>query len=231
MSMNPSPDRPRSSNALAKARDARILWLLERHPATAGMLVEIGFFRSKSRASKRLRRIVSRKRVRLAGTVALREGRPEHVYCRGSRVKGDNLLHEVYLSRLCFRMHADTVRRGLEEVDRYLRPDAELVIGGRRFLLEFDRGTMSYEEIVHRRFSRYRSCNDLVLWVCSTDTRMEGLRRRSEAIREVALFTSLEAALRDPHAPIWIDFDGAKVALPKGREVAPKGSRKGGHKS
>lgn len=224
-------DRRRSSNALAKARDARILWLLERHPVTAGMLVEIGFFRSKSRASKRLRRLVSKKRLRLVGTVTLQEGRPQHVYCRGSRVKGDNLLHEVQLSRLCFKIHADTVRRGVEEVDRYLRPDAELVIGGRRFLLEFDRGTMSYEDIVRRRFDKYRSCNDIVLWVCSTDTRMQGLRQRSKTIREIALFTTLEAALRNPHAPVWTDFDGAKAALPKGREVAPKGSRKGEHKS
>src|SRR5438105_1780461 len=50
--------RQESSNALARKRDAAILWLLERHPVTAQMLVEIGFFRSKRKATKRLGRLV-----------------------------------------------------------------------------------------------------------------------------------------------------------------------------
>ncbi len=212
-------DRHRRSNAFARERDAQILWLLERHPATAEMLVAIGLFGSKARATKRLRRLAGRKLVRLAGTVAMSDGRPQHVYCRCRWLKPDNLLHEVLLSRLCFRIHADEVRRGLGEVDPDLRPDAELLIGGQRYLLEFDRGTMSYQVVAKTRFEKYRFCRDLVLWVCQTQARMEGLRKRAEPIRGTGLFTSLEQALREPHAAIWIDFDGEAAALPRGGKL------------
>ena len=75
------------------------------------MLIEIGFFRSKRKATKRLARLVQRKQLRLAGTVCLWNGRPQHVYCRNHWVKADTLLHEVQLSRVCFKIHADEVRR------------------------------------------------------------------------------------------------------------------------
>jgi len=50
-------------------------------------------------------------------------------------------------------------------VDATLRPDAELVIAGRRFYLEMDGGTMGYAEVVRKRFTRYRAPQDFVLWV------------------------------------------------------------------
>jgi hypothetical protein len=218
--------RQPSSNAIARRRDRQILWLLERHPAMAAMLVEIGLFATKARASKRLRRLVEKKQLRVVGTVSFKDGRPEHVYCKGFAVKADNLLHEVQLSRLCFKMHADDVRRGMGEVDPFLHPDAELLIRGQRFLLELDLGTMSYQEIVQTRFAKYHTCTDFVLWACSTEIRMEGLRSRAEAIRETALFTTVARALRDPHAPIWKDFDGESAALPRGEEGSPKGADK-----
>jgi hypothetical protein len=206
----------KSSNAFSRQRDARLLWLLTRHPATPGMLVGIKLFGSKTRATRRLRRLTERKQLRLAGTVSLKDGRPEHVYCRGARwVKSDNLLHEVQISRLLFKIHANDIHRGPSEVDRYLLPDAELVIRGRRYLLEFDTGTMSYQEIEETRFLKYAACSDLVLWVCSSPSRMEGLRRRAAAIRGTALFTTLDDALRNPHAAIWVDFDGERAALPR----------------
>src|SRR5438105_3102808 len=121
----------KSSNALARERDHRILWLLEHHPATAGMLVEIGYFASRKRALRRLHRLVMKKRLKIAGTVLLSNGRPEQVYCRGKQaVKPDNVLHEVQVSRVCFKIHADGVRRGAGNVDGFLLPDAELWING-----------------------------------------------------------------------------------------------------
>jgi hypothetical protein len=215
--------RQRSSNALGRERDAQILWLLERHPATAEMLVRIGLFRTTARAAKRLRRLLEKRQIRQAGTVSLTDGRPQHVYCRCRWLKADNLLHEVQISRICFRIHADAVRRGPGDVDRDLRPDAELLIGGRRYLLEFDHGTMSYQVVVQTRFEKYRACRDLVLWVCATQARMEGLRKLAEVIRETALFTTLDLALRDPHAAVWTDFDGETAALPRGCLGSPKG--------
>jgi hypothetical protein len=140
MATIPSTQRPGSPNAFARRRDAQILWLLGQHPSTASMLVGVGLFDSKTRASKRLRRLVRKKQLRLAGTVSLKDGRPEHVYCRGIWVKADNVLHEVQLSRLCFKIHADELRRGPRDVDRDLRPDVEISINGQRYLLEFDNG-------------------------------------------------------------------------------------------
>lgn len=209
-------DRQQSSNAFARRREAQILWLLERHPVTAEMLVAIRLFGTKARASKRLKRLAEKKKLRLAGTASFKDGRPEHVYCRCRWVKADNLLHEVLISQVCFRTHADEVRRGPVEVDSVLRPDAELVIAGRRYLLELDLGTMSYEAVVTTRFVKYRSCPDLVLWVCPTPARMEGLRSRAADIRGTALFTTLDLALINPHAAIWKDFDGQTAALPRG---------------
>ena len=62
------PDR-RQSIAFSRWRDARIRWLLECHPVTAAMLVQIGWFRMKSKALRRLQKLVRRRRVRLVGTV------------------------------------------------------------------------------------------------------------------------------------------------------------------
>ncbi len=221
MATPPDTHRQHRSNAFARQRDARILWLLESHPATAGMLVAIGLFGSKARARRRLRRLVEQRRLRHVGTVRLEGGQWQHVYCRCRWVRPDALLHEVQLSRLCFRMHADEVRRGPDEVDRDLRPDAELLIGNHRYLLEFDHGTVSYQEIVQERFAKYLACPDVVLWVCHTPARMEGLRRRADMIRQTALFTTLDLALVDPHAAIWMDFDGETAALPRGGTGSP----------
>jgi hypothetical protein len=148
----------------------------------------------------------------------LKDGRPEHVYCRNQWVKVDNVLHELQISRLCFKTDADEIRRGPAEVDAAIRPDAELLINGQRYFLEFDRGTMSYKAVIETRFSQYRACPDFVLWVCATEARMEELRRQAESLRGTALFTTLNLALRNPHAAIWTDFDGERAALPRSQE-------------
>src|SRR4051812_22879469 len=132
---------PKESSALARKRDAAVLWLLARHPATASMLVGVGLFPNRKKASERLHRLAQRRRLRLLGTVSLNAGRPEHVYGRGHWNR-TNLTHEVLLTTVCLRIDAEEVRRGHGEVDAALRPDAELRIGGRRFFLELDRGTM-----------------------------------------------------------------------------------------
>lgn len=210
-----------SGGIITGKRDHVVLWLLERHPATAAMLAEIGLFPNRKKASKRLRRLAQQGQVRRLGTVSLKNGRPEHVYARG-RWKTDNLLHEVLLTRVCLKIHADEVRRGPGEIDAHLRPDAELVIGSQRYCLELDCGTISYPDIVRKRFSKYQTSKLLVFWVCPSEARKEGLRLRAEMIREVALFTTLDQALVDPHAAIWMDADGARAALPR---AAPSGAK------
>lgn len=219
---------PPSSNAFARQRDARIRWLLDMHPVTAAMLVEIGWFPSKNKALKRLHRLVGRKQIRIIGTVCRKGGRPEHVYGRGGWVKTDQLLHEVELSQLCFRIHAQKVLRGPLVTDTARRPDAEVWINGHLYNLELDRGSMSYDQLVRTRFRKYEGSTHLVLWVCSSMVRREGLRQRAERLRSIALFTTLAEALADPHGAIWIDSQGETVALP--RQGEEKGGEKAGEK-
>jgi hypothetical protein len=206
-----------SGNAIARQRDAALLWLLSRHPATASMLVGIGLFPTRKKASKRLHRLAARRRLRLLGTVALKNGRPEHAYGRG-HWNTTNLTHEVQLTRVCLKIDADEVRRGPGDVDATLRPDAEVLIAGRTFFLELDCGTMGYADVARKRFAKYRASDELVLWVCPTASRMEGLRRHAAMIRGTALFATLDQVLTNPHGPIWVDCDGARGALPRSRK-------------
>jgi hypothetical protein len=200
----------------ARRRDARIEWLLSLHPATAAMLVEIGLFPVKAKALRRLNRLVEKGRLRLVGTVRRKAGRPEHVFYRG-RVKPDQLHHELELSQLCFRIHAERILRGRLVTHADLRPDAELWINGELYFLEHDRGTSGYRQIERKRFSQYEGSRHLVLWVCPTAERRDGLRRRAAALRHVALFATFRDALADPHGAIWLDHDGGRVALPRHR--------------
>src|SRR4051812_31805966 len=119
------PDRRQSSNAVGRARDAQVLWLLRSHPATAGMLVEVGLFPGKRRALRRLSRLRERGQVRCVGVVSLKDGRPEQVYGAGRwMAKADTLFHEVQITRVLLKTHADEVRRGPGQVDREILPDA-----------------------------------------------------------------------------------------------------------
>jgi hypothetical protein len=178
------------------------------------MLVRLAWFPSRNKALKRLRRLVVRKRLKLVGSVARTGGRPEYVYCRW-RPKPDLLLHEVELTELCLRLYAGRILRGPHVADRTVLPDAELWINGVLYYLEFDRGTMSYQQVVRDRFRKYRDCPHLCLWVCSTEARREGLRIRAECVRTTALFATVGDALVSPHGPIWLDFGGNRATLPR----------------
>lgn len=226
----------RHSNAFARKRDSWILRLLDMHPATAAMLVRIGWFPNKKKALKRLRRLVSRKRIRLVGTVCRKSGRPEHVYCR-YRPKADHLLHEVEITELCLRLSAGKVVRGPLATDDRIRPDAEVWINGQCFYLELDRGTMSYAQI-EQRFRIYEDCPHWSLWVCSSVERSEGFQQRAGKLRHTALFTTMSEALSTPHGKVWRDFTGERAALPRegekkvgnnrGEKPGEKGGGKGG---
>src|SRR5579884_735491 len=199
--------------AFARKRDERICWLLSLHPVTAAMLADLRWFPSKHKSRKRLRRLEAQRRIRLVGTVCRKFGRPEHVYCRW-QPKSNQLLHEVELTEVCFRLDAGTILRGPLVAGQVVRPDAELHIRGQVYYLELDRGTMSRGQIA-RRFARYEGCRHFVLWVCSSRERLEALRSGAERIRGVALFTTMAQALAAPHGDIWIDFQGGRASLPR----------------
>lgn len=209
---------PQESSRFARFRDERIIWLLGEHPVTAAELVQLGWFPSANKASKRLRRLARRRKIRLVGTVCRKSGRPEHVFCRW-RPKADQLLHEIELTEVCLRIDAGRIVRNPAALDRTLRPDAEVWINGRRMFVENDRGTESYAQ-VERRFRVYAGTRDFVLWICSSPARRDAFRARAAGIRQIALFTTLAEALADPHGPVWIDVAGGRASLP--RQVARK---------
>ncbi len=204
---------PASGTDMARRRDARVFWLLDMHPVTAEMLARLGWFPSKAKALKRLRVLARRRRVKQVGTVSRHAGRPEHVWCRW-RPKHDQLLHEVELTDVCLRLHAERIVRGPHVTDSEVRPDAQLWIGGACYYLEIDRGTSAYSRIA-ARFRAYERCPHLSLWVCPTEARRDGLRERAGALRRTALFATSADVLASPHGPVWLDHAGQRAALPR----------------
>lgn len=197
-----------------KARDQVISDLLDHHAMTIAQLVEIGLFPSAKVAQRRMRTLVRRKKVKLCGMAQLNDrGRPHYVYARWNP-KQDNLRHEVLLTEFLIPFFGAKIVRGYE-TDRTLRPDAEVTINGNKYLIEQDCGTMSYHDILHKRFKKYEGYEGIVLWVTLTDARMDGLRRRAERVKDSALFTTLTASLTEPFGGVWIDYSGQVYSIPQ----------------
>ena len=85
---------------------------------------------------------------------------------------------------------------------------------------------MNYQVVVETRLAKYRSCPDLVLWVCETPARMEGLRTLAEAIRSGQcqarqLVRRAPAGALQALFPAWIDGE------PPGTRPAPRSTQDG----
>src|SRR5438270_547801 len=125
---------------------------------------------------------------------ASRLGRSQHVHHQVPRYRTDSGLLHSFTPRATSPRNPNSTTSRPRAVNRHLRPDAELWTNGKLYYLELDRGTMGYAQL-ERRFRLYEGCPDLVLWVCSSQERLDRLRQRAERIRQVALFTTLAAAL------------------------------------
>lgn len=204
---------PQESLRYSRTRDQQILWLLQNHPITARELVSLGWFPQVAKARKRLRRLAMRRKILCVGSVQRKLGRPELVYSK-TRIKSDDLLHEVELSELCLRLNVDQIERGSEIQRSYYRPDAQLTLSGKVLYLEYDRGTMSAKQL-EQRFQKYRDCQTFCLWVCQTPSRVELLRKLATPIRISGLFTTKAELMHDPHGRIWIDSEGNRASLPQ----------------
>lgn len=177
------------------------------------MLCGLGLFPTRAKARNRLTRLVARKRIRFVGTVNRGLGRPEHAYCRW-RPKIDSLVHELELTELCLRLDGERLLRGPHVTDTTIRPDAQVWINGREYLVELDRGSMGAAQMAGR-FRLYEPCSRFVLWICPTAARRDALRAQADGLRSIALFTTFDEAMISPHAPIWLDCDGQVASLPR----------------
>jgi hypothetical protein len=139
-------------------------------------------------------------------------GAPEKIYCNGWKPKCDQLYHEVLLTDFLLGYPAADTLRGWA-VNRRLRPDAEMTLDDYFYYVELDTGEETYAQ-VRRHQARYAGVEDYVLYVTLTAKRVEGLRRHAhEAVRRIALFTTLADAKRDPRGEIWIDCQGERTAI------------------
>src|SRR5262249_50370220 len=82
--------------------------------------------------------------------------------------------------------------------------------------VEWDRGTMSYAQVVgtkdeEGRWDKYAGCTDLVLWVASSETRRQGFVERAAKVKAFMIFTSAGKGMT-PFEPVWSTWvpDGSK---------------------
>ena len=174
-----------------RGRDNKVITLATEHVAcTRHLLLP---FPSKQTGYRRLRILQEQGLIRKVGEVMLQDaGRPESIFCNGWKPKYDQLRHEVMLTDfLLLYAEASNVRGWY--VDSTIRPDAEMTLGDQCYFVELDSGHMSLSQIT-RRQRVYRDTQNLVLYVTLlSDRRVEGLRKASKAIANIALFTTLES--------------------------------------
>jgi hypothetical protein len=101
--------------------------------------------------------------------------------------------HEYELTELLLSIKASNVTRGFGIHD--LNPDAIITIAEDSYFLELDRGTEGYREL-YEQIKAYG--NETVLWVMSSETRINGVFRRE--VPESQWFTTYRQATADFHA-------------------------------
>lgn len=169
-------------------------------------------FPSRATAYREIARLHKERRLRVVGHVVMgAAGHPERVYCNRWKPKSDQLRHDILLTDFLLCYPEARVVRGWE-VDPRLRPDATMSLDGQDFHIELDTGSESYRKVRERQ-TVYAGVKELVLYVTQSDRRLEGLLRQSEAIKEMALFTTLRQVLAEPHGDIWRDWFGNRTGI------------------
>ncbi len=144
------------------------------------------------------------------------DGRPLNVYSNGYYPKADNLRHEVLLTNFLFPFFEfSKIKRG-KKCDQFIQPDAEMEMDGRKYFVEMDTGSVHHPK-QKRRWKRYdKVVHDFLLVVTLSEVRMHNLIKHASAVSSVALFTTLEQAIKNPFGEIWHACDDERrVALPK----------------
>jgi len=118
-------------------------------------------------------------------------GRPANAYfCEDLRE--DLVRHEILVTQFILDMRPDRWVR-LWDVDGKFHADAELWFGKTKVYIELDTGQTPYRR-VWRKFKRYGELlgeQELVVWVCLSEHRLSGLKRRGKAINGKGVFSVL----------------------------------------
>lgn len=171
------------------------------------------YFTSKAAAYRTIAKLEADGLLRLVGTYVNGDsGRPENVYCNSWRPKPDQIEHELKLSDalLCYP-EADILRGWA--VDKHLQPDGEMTLDGIFFNVELDTGKQTHSQVGHRQ-RRYAGSTDYLLYITLSDRRRDGLLKHADdAVKSIALFTTLAEVVRAPRGEIWIDCYGERTAI------------------
>ncbi|MCA9047180.1 MAG: hypothetical protein KDA89_00530 [Planctomycetaceae bacterium] len=140
-------------------------------------------------------------------------GRPVDVYCNGWRPKADHLEHELCLTDFLLKYPTADIVRG-PEVDDRIRPDATMQLDGRTFHVELDTGLESHSQVRRRQQLGYTGVEDFVLYIALSERRCEALIRNvHDAAKPIALFATLQTAVRSPRGEIWRDAFGKSASI------------------
>ena len=120
-----------------------------------------------------------------------------------------NRQHEGEITEECLGIQADEIRR-LYDVDQELRPDVEIVIGGKVIPLEHESCETLNLRQIKEKFERYG--DNTVLWTCKTQRYLDKLA--SHATSDKHLFTLFSLAIEDFHGPIWVDRHSKLFSFP-----------------
>ena len=162
------------------------------------------------KAAQVTKRLCIRKLIRYAGSVKV-GGRPEIVYC-AYHVPEHLFAHELPITDFFQALGWPHGRRAAD-VDEKILPDAELLLSGVKYLLEYDTGSMRRHHI-QARWRKYER-TETVLVVTRDEERLRDLLNWSAILAERAVFTTLQKALGDPWGDIWVDLNGEAWAIEK----------------
>jgi len=133
-------------------------------------------------------------------------GRPSIAY--GRRCRQVDIEHELRVTDFALRFPACLMDRGVKVGKT--EPDGVMEIGGRRCFVEVDNSAKMARAQMQQKWKRYGKVDGYILVIARSEGRMLRLIEWSEAIKNVALFTTftrLEKGLP------WRDWKGATVKI------------------
>ena len=185
---------------------------LRRHTVTTAQLAERFFSgrtleATRKKASRWLVKQRKRKKVRAVGVVQRRDtGRPEVVH--GRRCKQDEIEHEVRVTDLALILNV-RMERGVKVGTA--EPDGMAMIDGRRCAFEIDNSGKMDAKQMKQKWPRYGKFDGFIMVVAVTEERMQRLIAWSDAVKEIALFTTFTRLLKVSEP--WVDCTGRAIRL------------------